>query len=118
MIFHYTLTKDKLKRMLFKKQQKTNYIYLILYSILYFYLCYRSLFEDVLITIMIYLIGLLLLWVVLIILNCVYTFLLIKINERRSHNLYGRHVIRVENDQLVETVEDKILIIKKEEIKK
>lgn len=118
MIFHYTLTKNKLKRLLFQKQQKTNYIYLILSTILYFSLCYRSFVEDALVTVIIYMIGLLMLWITLLLFNYIFTFILLKMNEKRNHNLYGQHVIRIEEDQIVETVADEILIIKKDEIQK
>lgn len=118
MIFHYTLTKEKFRKLLFRKQQKTNVIYLILYAILYFCFCYRSLLEDALVTVGIFLIGLILLWLVLLLLNYIFTVILLKMNENHTSNLYGQHVVRIEEDQIVENVDDEILILKKDEIKK
>ena len=58
------------------------------------------------------------LWITLLLFNYLFTFIIFKINEKRNHNLYGQHVIRIEEDQIVETVADEILIIKKDEIQK
>lgn len=74
--------------------------------------------EDVLTTVLIFIIGFIILWFVLIGLNSLFTTLLLKINEKSANNLYGQHVLRIEEDQLVETIDDEILILKKNEIRK
>lgn len=88
MKFEYQMTKKDEQTFLFEKHKKTNRIYLIIFTIIYFILMFSFTIDNFFVSITIYIIFFLILYGLLLLTNWIFTKLLLKIKEKDSYLTY------------------------------
>lgn len=125
MKFNYKLTKKDMIKFLFKKHRTHDYIYLMLFTFVYMFLIFRNITSYIndskpitisFITIFIYIIGLVLLYIILRVIN--YLIVLLKVNSKGLKNAYGLYKCEIDDKGIRENINDQSFDLKWNEIKK
>ena len=93
----YELDKKTLKKYLKYQRSKTNIIFIIIGSLIYFYITYYLILNNPFITFIYYLLYLLILIIIILLFNELYTYLYL----RRNNNFIGTHIITLKNDKII-----------------
>lgn len=89
MEFNCTITRKEFKKLLLKKRNETNTIYLTLFSIMFIILCLKLIINNPLFMSLLYLFSLVFMSIVLYIINIIYTNIQLSISEGKVKNSYG-----------------------------
>lgn len=98
----YTFTKNNFKKYLKKKRRITNLVFLIIGSLLYFYITYYLLFTNPFETFIYYLLYLVILLVVIVFFNELYCIIYI----RKNKNILGNYEVDIKTDKIIVKIDD------------
>lgn len=98
----YTFTKNDFKKYLKKKRRITNLVFLIIGSLLYFYITYYLLFTNPFETFIYYLLYLVILLVVIVFFNELYCIIYI----RKNKNILGNYEVDIKTDKIIVKIDD------------
>ena len=116
MEFNYIMTRNDLKKLYMKFHQKTNIMYIIICTFIYFFYIKDFIKYNILTSVLIYLVVMIFLILILYIFNLVYSNILIKINDKKTNN-YGNFKVILDKHKIVSKSEYNKLVIEKNEIK-
>ena len=104
MTYTYEWTRKDLKNVLIKKRFKTNIIFLILGTILYFYITYYGFLNNVfdnLKLIIGFIVYFAILCLFLYFITLLYVYINLKRNDRRTKKAYGKYTITLTDEEVV-----------------
>lgn len=93
----YELDKKTLKKYLKYQRSKTNIIFIIIGSLIYFYITYYLILNNPFITFIYYLLYLLILIIIILLFNELYCLIYLK----RNNNFIGTHIITLKSDKII-----------------
>lgn len=97
-----TITRKEFKKLLLKKRNETNTLYLTLFSVVFFILCFKLIIYNFLFMILLYVFSLIFMSIVLYIVNIIYTNVQLNISESKVKNSYGEINVEATDEYLSE----------------
>ena len=97
-----TITRKEFKKLLLKKRNETNTLYLTLFSVLFLILCFKIIINNILFMSLLYVFSLIFMSIVLYIVNIIYTNIQLNISEGKVKNSYGEIKVEATSEYLSE----------------
>lgn len=93
----YELDKKTLKKYLKYQRSKTNIIFIIIGTLIYFYITYYLILNNPFITFIYYLLYLLILIIIILVFNELYSYIYIK----KNNHLFGNYLVTIKSDKII-----------------
>ncbi len=106
MEFNYNLSRRDYKKMIYERNNRTTFIYIIIMSIVFLLGTINFLVDNTLLIFILYIIFCLLMVFILFILNKLITILFVKYNEKHLNIKYGIYHLKLTKDKIIETIDD------------
>ena len=118
MKFKYNLKKEDYNKFLILTQSNLDVFYLILYTLIYFFITYYPLKYNFLQIITCYIVSIVLLYITISLTKKVFRKIIIRKNEKNNTNIYGEYIFEVTDEGIKQTVNDNTSMFKYGDIKK
>lgn len=106
MNFKYNLSKSDYKKIIYEKNSKTNFIYMVVMSIMFLIITVDFLIDNTLLILIFYIIYTIIMLIILFVLNKILTNLIVKLNEKNLKIKYGTYECKLKDNTLNQQIDD------------